>query len=227
MVLAMLLIVTTASAQVKRISFEMSGGINLPEMKDVNRLYIQDLDGYKEVKFTWDLSTGFLYSFNETFSVKLGFNYLYHRQTPTAEIVDEQGNVAKGDIKYKIQGYCPYVGGRYNFSLGNGFKLGAGLDIIYCIAKMNDELPVAKTFFEIVHGKAVGFAPLVNIRKYVGKSTDLGFVFGYRFLNASKVKVESHHYPEFHEDVEFTVNGETMDLNFTGPFVRFMLSVGI
>jgi len=207
-------------AQDNKLDLFLSGGINIPNMDDVNNIYQKDLVGYDDVNYAYDFSTGFALNFMQGFSIKLGFNYLLHKQNPPVELIEADGDTAEGKISYKIQAYCPYVGISYNKPISEKYRFSIGLNVIPFKAKLIDELPDADTFFDYLHGSSLGFAVESNIRRKINDQIDIGLDLGYRFMTVNETNIDASKYPDESKDIVFTLNGETVDLNFSGPLVR-------
>jgi len=210
-------------AQQSKFNLSFSGGINIPKMDDINNIYHQGLDGYNDINFTIDLSTDFMYHFIPAFSLKLGFNYLFHRQNPPVELVNDDDETGEGSGRYRINAYCPFIGINYNKSIGSHYYFSSGLNLIYCMAKLNDELPQADIFFDILHGHSWGILIESNLRRRISNHLDIGLELGYRFLNIEKLKIDSSRYNEYSKDIEYTHDGQTIDLNFSGPLIRLLI----
>ena len=209
-------------AQENRIDLFLSGGFNFPNMDDVNNIYHQDLAGYKDVNIAYDLNGGIILNIIPELSVNVSFNYLHHRQNPPAELARPDGDIEEGTIDYRITGFSPGLGFRYNKSLSAKNKFSAGIDITRFIAKLSDDLPEAKTFFDYLHGSSWGFVFVSNIRRNISDKLDVGLELGYRLVNVKKLKIDSKEYIDYSEDIVFTLNGETVDLDFSGPLLRLL-----
>ncbi|MFH1943548.1 MAG: hypothetical protein ABIL68_15705 [bacterium] len=212
-------------AQQSKFDLFLGGGIHIPKMDDINNIYLnrQDLKDYHKIRFTYDLSGGFMYRFVSNFSVKLGFNYLFHIQHPPVELISDDGETAEGKINYKIKAYCPFLGIDYHHSISPDYRFGFGFNLVRCMARLIDEVPNAAVIFSSLHGNSWGFVIASNIRRRLVNHVDIGLEFGYRFLEVNKVKVDSQYYEEFSEDVQYTINGRTLDLDFSGPFIRLLI----
>jgi hypothetical protein len=207
-------------AQDNKLDLYLSGGIHIPTMGDVNNIYQRDLVGYDDVNMAYDFSTGFALNFRQGFSIKVGFNYLLHKQNPPVELIEADGDTVEGKISYKIQAYCPFVGVSYNKTITDNYRFSIGLDVIPFKAKLTDELPDADTFFDYLHGSSLGFAVESNIRRIISEQIDVGLDLGYRFLTVNEAEIDASKYPSESKDIVFTLNGETVDLDFSGPFIR-------
>ncbi len=215
----------TVFAQQRKVCMFFSGDINMSKMNDINEIYIkgQELNEYKEVQFTYGVSGGFVYRFMPHFYGRLGFEFLFHRQNPEVELVWDENEFIQGEIRYRIRGYCPFLGIGYNSSVGSRYSFDIGLDLLYCMAIYRDELPDASELFAMLYGNSFGFVIRSNIRRKMNDSFDLGLEFGYRFLNIEKLKIDTDYYTDYPGDVEFVIEGETLDLDFSGPFIGLLL----
>ena len=215
----------TVFAQESKVGMFFSGDVNMSKMDDINNIYIkgQELEGYKEVQFTYGVSGGFVYRFLHNFSGRLGFEFLFHWQNPSVELVWDENEFIQGEIRYRIRGYCPFLGIVYNSSIGSRYSFDIGLDVLYCMAIYRDELPDASELFAMLYGNSFGFVIRSNIRRKINNSFDLGLGFGYRFLNIEKLKIDTDYYTDYPGDVEFAIEGETLDLDFSGPFIGLLL----
>lgn len=209
-------------AQENKLDIFLKGGINFPSMDDINNIYQEDLVAYDDVKYAFDLSSGFAFNIMSNFDMKVGFNFLLHYQKPPVEIIESDGDTTEGNIKYRIKGYNPFLGLNYKNSLNSTYQYSFGANMVYSFASLSDDLDEADTFFDYLKGNGLGFLFEANIRRSISDKFDIGAELGYRILNIKKLKINSSKYEDQEEDIEFTLNGRTVDLDFSGPFFRLL-----
>ena len=215
--------VQSITAQENRFDLFLKGGINIPSMDDINNIYQKDLVGYDDVTYAFDLSSGFALNIKSNFSLKLGFNYLLHAQSPPTELIEADGDTVDANIKYRIKGYNPFLGFSYNNSFNSTYKYSLGANLVYSSASLSDDLDEADTFFEYLKGNGLGYVFEASVRRSISEKLDVGLELGYRILNIKKLKINSKKYPDQTEDINFNINGGTIDLDFSGPLVRLMV----
>jgi hypothetical protein len=210
-------------AQENRLELFLKGGINIPNMDDINKIYQKDLIGYDDVTYAFDFSSGFALNIMSNFSMKLGLNYLLHAQSPPTELIEADGDTVDANIKYRIKGYNPFLGFSYNNSLNSTYRYSLGVNLVYSFASLSDDLDEADTFFDYLKGNGLGYVFEASVQRPLGEKLDIGLELGYRLLNIKKLKINSKKYPDQTEDIEFNINGGPIDLDFSGPLVRFMV----
>ena len=115
------------------------------------------------------------------------------------------------------------MGVSYNKPISDKYRFSLGLNVIPFKAKLIDELPDADTFFDYLHGSSLGFAVESNIRRIINDQIDVGLDLGYRFLTVNEAEIDASKYPDKSDDFVFTRDGETIDLDFSGPFICFAI----